>query len=159
MEFQSREDIAAPIETVFAAVTDFPAFERQVLRRGAEVRRLDSLPRPGAGLKWAATFQFRGRDRNIQIEITEYDPPHALRLGGESQGLGFAVAVDLMALSRNHTRMNVAAVIEPLSFTAKLLVQSLKLARGNLNRRFETRVTEFAREIELRHTRGAKAPR
>ena len=159
MEFQSREDIAAPIETVFAAVTDFAAFERQILRRGAEVRRLDSLPRPGAGMKWAATFQFRGRDRNVQLEITEYDPPHALRLGGESQGLGFAVAVDLMALSRNHTRMNVAAVIEPQSFTAKLLVQSLKLARGNLNRRFETRITEFAREIELRHTRAAKAPR
>ena len=41
MKLSTREDIEAPIGTVFDAVTDFDGFERQLLRRGVDVTRDD----------------------------------------------------------------------------------------------------------------------
>jgi len=44
MKFSTREDVEAPVDYVFGQISDFGAFERQALRRGADVRRLDSGP-------------------------------------------------------------------------------------------------------------------
>jgi hypothetical protein len=66
MHFQSQYDIQAPIAWVFQQVSDFPAFERQALRRGADLRRLDGLPRPGQGMAWDVKYQFRGKDRDLR---------------------------------------------------------------------------------------------
>lgn len=155
MEFEIRQDIAAPIDAVFAAVTDFSAFERQVLRRGAELRRLDQPQRHGAGAAWDAAFQFRGRDRRVTIEVTEMDAPNGLRFSGDSQGVRFDGGVELIALARAHTRMTLSLSVAPKTLSARLLVQSLKLARGSINRRIGARVEQFARDVELRHSRTA----
>ena len=61
MKFSAREDIAAPIEQVFASLCDFEGFERQAMRRGAEVQRVDPLTQPGVGMKWQVSFNMRGR--------------------------------------------------------------------------------------------------
>ena len=37
MKFSSREDLDAPIDYVWQQVTDFVAFERQAMRRGADL--------------------------------------------------------------------------------------------------------------------------
>ena len=49
MKFSTRTDIAAPVEFVFAQLSDFPGFEAAARRRGAEVTRLDTLAAPGRG--------------------------------------------------------------------------------------------------------------
>ena len=37
MELVTREDIEAPIDFVFKQVTEFPTFERSIMRRGGDV--------------------------------------------------------------------------------------------------------------------------
>lgn len=156
MDFEARRDIAAPATTVYAAMTDFAAFERQALRRGAEVRRIDQANPATVGSGWDVVFMYRGRERRIQMTIAGMDPPHGLSLRGESQGLDFVGNIDLIALSRTQTRLTARLELQPKSLAAKLLVQSLKLARGNLTKRFEGRLDTFARDVEMRHSRGAK---
>ncbi len=155
MEFTTKEDVEAPIAFVFAQLTDFAAFERQALRRGAEVRRRDSMARPGVGSIWDIAFKFRGKDRQLRAEITAFDLPNSYRVFSTSAGLEGGLTVDLVPLSRERTRLTVTVAVEPRSIGARLLVQSLRLARGNLNKRLAARVAEYALQVQDRYIRTA----
>ncbi|MFO7771978.1 MAG: SRPBCC family protein [Roseovarius gahaiensis] len=157
MNFSSHEDIEAPIDAVFAAVTDFQAFERQALRRGAEVQRSDSLAQPGPGMTWDAAFMLRGKRREIKIELARMDRPNGVLADARSRNLKAQFEVDLVALSRNRTRLSVTLVLEPKTLAARLMLQSIKLARKRLTRRFRKRVAEFATDVENRNKPATSA--
>jgi hypothetical protein len=154
MKFSAKEDIEAPIEQVFALVSDFESLERAALRRGAEVQRTDSLRKPGVGMRWAAAFMARGRQRNLDIEMTEYESPNGMRFHSVAQGLETDMKVELVALSRGRTRLSVDLELKPKSISARLLVQSLKLARANLSKKFHLRMADYARDLEDRAKRA-----
>ncbi len=153
MKFSSTEDIEAPIEKVFALVSDFETIERAALRRGAEVQRTDNMRNPAVGMSWTASFMARGRERQLDIRMTEYDPPDNMRFHSVAQGLETDLKVELLALSRGRTRLSVDLDLKPRSISARLLVQSLKLARTNLNKKFHLRMADYARELEERARR------
>ncbi|MDA5092576.1 SRPBCC family protein [Aliiroseovarius sp. KMU-50] len=150
MKFSTREDIAANIEYVFAAVSDFDGMERAALRRGAEVVRTDALAAPGRGMTWQARFPYRNRDRDADLELIKYDAPHGLTLFSKVSGIEAQVRVDLMSLSPHRTRMNLDVELKPKSIPARLLLQSMKLARANMVKRFRHRVADYAQTIEDR---------
>ena len=154
MRFSSKEDIEAPIEAVFAAASDFEGFERQAMRRGAEVARKDAGGAPGVGAEWNAQFMFRGKERKLKAKITGFEAPNGYEAQTRVGGLEGDVAVELLALSPRRTRLQVSLELKPQTLSARLLVQSLKFAKGNLNRRFATRMANFAATIEDK-ARGA----
>ena len=153
MDFVAKADIEAPVVWVFQRVTDFTAFERQAMRRGADVRRADALPRPGLGSIWDVQFRFRGKDRQLRAEIASFEPPNGYDVQMVSPNLQGSMRVELVALSRAKTRLSVEMTVEAKTLPARLLLQSLKLAKGNMNGRFETRVTDFAKELQDRYAR------
>ena len=155
MELKTRDDIEAPIAFVFAQVTDFLAFERQALRRGASVRRTDDLEQPGPGMAWEAAFKFRGKERKLDAQMAEFDPTDFYIINIASGGVTGKTNVDLVALSRGRTRLTVRTELAANGLTARLLLQSLRLARANLLRRLSIRVTAYARDIEDRFSRQA----
>lgn len=157
MEFIARQDIEAPIAWVFQQAADFSAFERQAMRRGADVRRLDSLPRPGSGSAWDVQFRFRGKDRQLRAEVGAYDPPNGYAVAATSPNLEGRLVMELVALSRSRTRLTVRLDVAAKTLPARLLLQSLRLAKAPLNTRFDTRVASFAKEIQDRHGRRAAA--
>ncbi|MAM62163.1 SRPBCC family protein [Maritimibacter sp. UBA3975] len=150
MKLTTREDIAAPIEAVFANVADFGWFERAAMRRGAEVVRTDSLETPGAGMSWHGEFQYRGRERKADVDLIEYDPPNALTFLMRAAGLEVEMAVDLVAMSRTRTRMNVTLEATPRTIPARLMIQSAKLAKTNIQNRYRRRIAEYCAELEER---------
>jgi len=154
MKFSAKEDIEAPVEQVFALVSDFEGFERAARRRGAEVQRTDSLPSSAIGMTWATSFVARGRQRQLNIEMTEYEPPQMMRFHSVAQGLETDMKVELVALSRGRTRLSVDLDLKPKSISARLLVQSLKLAKANLNKKFHLRMADYARDLEDRIKRS-----
>jgi uncharacterized protein YndB with AHSA1/START domain len=147
VKIEIREDIAAPQEFVFRRLTDFARHERQALRRGAAVKRLDGNGQVGTGSAWDIAFTWRGKPRDVRAEITEWTPHERLRILSVMSGLDTTTAVDVIALSRMQTRVNVAIELEPKSLTARLLVQSLKLARGGMTTRLQARLREMTAEI------------
>lgn len=155
MKFVTREDIEAPIDHVFKVVTDFDAFERQAMRRGAEVRRLDELEAPGEGASWEIAFPFRGKTREMVVECTDYDPPLRVKFDSRMTGMDGDLVVDLVALSRGRTRLSLEIELKPQTLSARLMVQSIKLAKGTLSKRFQIKVAEFARTTEENYQRMA----
>jgi len=153
MEFNTRQDIEAPIAFVFEQVTNFASFEKQALRRGAEVQRRDALGQPGIGVGWDITFSFRGKDRHISAEITEFDRPNGYRIQSVASTIDADLVVDLLPLSKGRTRLTVTTTLSAKNLGAKLMLQSLKVAKSSLNARFRKRVEKFAMEVADRHTR------
>ncbi|PJE30283.1 Polyketide cyclase / dehydrase and lipid transport [Pseudooceanicola antarcticus] len=148
MKFVTKEDIGAPIDAVFSKVSDFHAFERSAIRRGAEVTRRDSPPVNGEGAAWDVRFDMRGKRRDIGLEVTEFDGPERMQLKLRSEGVKGHVLVDLVALSRSRTRIRIETEIKPKTLSARLLIQSLRLARGTIEKRLAERMAEFAAALE-----------
>lgn len=155
MKFSAREDIEAPIDHVFASLCEFEGFERQAMRRGADVQRMDDLTQPGVGMRWKASFSMRGRRRDLALELVRFDVPNEMGFVAQSQGMNATFQIELIALSRSRTRMSVALELSPLNLSARLLIQSLKLAKATLTKRFKLRVADYSKGLEERLQRSA----
>ena len=150
MKLTTKEDVEAPIEEVFAALTDFDGFERAALRRGAEVVRLEPPGVSGVGQSWRIAFIYRGKLREMTVRLMAKEVPTALRFQGRAKSLDGELLVDLVALSRRRTRVTVNLDIIPKTLTARIFIQSLVFARGRINDRFAKRIRLFGQSIEDR---------
>lgn len=151
MDFNTREDIEAPIDYVFEQVTDFAAFERSIMRRGGDVERIVDHGAPEVGTKWRIKFLLRGAERKIEVEVTEVEKPNAISFQMTSKSVDGLLKVDLVALSRARTRLNVRAETLAKTIPAKLAFQSMKFARNKPQARFKTFLSGFAEDIETRY--------
>ncbi|WP_281984445.1 SRPBCC family protein [Thalassorhabdomicrobium marinisediminis] len=151
MDFTARSDIEAPIDHVFAQVTDFPAFERSIMRRGGDVERIQGGDAPAVGTKWRVKFRMRGKDRVVMAEIVKVDAPHGLTVDVTSPSVDGMTRVELVALSRARTRLIVSADAGAKSIPAKLMMQSIRFAKGKTEQRFKDMVATFAKDVESRY--------
>lgn len=155
MKFSSREDIEASAEQVFAALTDFPGLELSALRRNIELRRLDGLQTPGRGMSWDVRFRFRGKTRMLVASVAEFGPPEQLSFEASSANYELTLALSLLALSKKRTRVTVGMEVRPRSLTARLMLQSARLGKAGLLRRYTERIQILAKEVEGRANSSA----
>ena len=148
MKFSTREDIEAPIDYVFARASDFAAYERQALRRGAQVKRAGGDAAIDVGTTWNIAFKFRNKDRQMHAELVTLDNPNQIRVDTQTSGIDSIAKVDFVALSPKRTRLTIGIELTPKTLSARLLVQSLRLAKSNLSKRFSARVRDFATATE-----------
>ena len=147
MKLSTREDIEAPVAFVYERVSDFAMFERRALRQGIDVsRRADS--NGSIGTMWDIAFEFRGRSRKVQAELTNLVPEQLLEVESQSDGLTAITHVELVALSPTRTRVLVSFDMRAKTLTARVLLQSLKLAKATMTKRFKARVCDYARTVE-----------
>ena len=155
MKFSTRSDIEAPIDHVFNELSDFRNFERLAMRRGAKVQRIDRQDVIGPGMSWSAEFPFRGKTRQVQIDLEDYEKPTQLSFAGKSQGLTGYCEIELIELSPKKTRMRLSLDIKPQTLSARLMVQSMKLAKGTIDKRFEARIADYAKDVGTRYSKMA----
>jgi hypothetical protein len=153
MKLSTREDIEAPISYVYGRVSDFASFERRALRQGIAVKRRSDAA-PEVGTIWDIAFDFRGRARNVQAELTTLDVDHAIRIESQSDGLNADTEIELIPLSATRTRVMVSFELKARTLTARLLLQSLKLAKTKMTKRFKARVLDYAEAVEDDYRRG-----
>lgn len=150
MKLATKKDIEAPIAQVWAALSDFEAWETAAMRRGVEVERTDKMPRPGIGMSWRSAFQFRGRSRKATVQVTDMQGPTVLGIGLGTDAVDVGSKVELIEMSARRTRIHVTAEVKPRSLGARLFLQSLRLARNKVDRKFDSKIGLMALELEVR---------
>ena len=151
MKFRNDVDVSAPIEFVFAKASDFSSIAASGKRRGFDVQRLDTLSEVGPGMVWDVAFNFRGKLREMDVELTQYDAPAEMTLISRSSAFTGAMVLEFFALSRNQTRVSLQLELKPQNLTARLMMQSIKLMRPKLIKNLRKRMSEWARHVEKRH--------
>ena len=154
MQFTTKEDLEAPIEYVFGQITDFDSFERIALRRGAEIVHVDTLTRSGPNMRWQGRANFRGKIRNFDVRVEKIERPTKLRVSTKTKGFDLGLGIDLEVLSPQRTRMKVALELRPKTLSARLVLQSARLAKNSLTRRYKRRVADYAKQLEVRFRRA-----
>ena len=157
MQFSSVQDINAPLDFVFDQVTDFETYESYALRVGAQVDRKDKLTSPGPGMKWKVVGDFRGKTRKVNMELIEYNPHSFVKFFVVSGGLEADVDIETMALTRKQSRMKVTTKLKPKTISARLILQSARLAKTSLNRKFNHRFWNYANYIENNYNKSRRA--
>lgn len=150
MKLAAKEDIDAPIDAVFAQLTDAVTLERTALRRGVTVTRSMSGPVLLEDEEWASSVKIRGKQRNIAAKVIKLVDPTEMRVFARIGGLEITTEIELVALSRTRTRMSVKPDLKPKTMSARLLVQSLRLTRSTVERKLRKRISDAARAIEER---------
>jgi len=73
-----------------------------------------------------------------------------MRFHTQTGGVSGIMNVELIALSRNSTRLSLKLEMTAANLTGRLLLQSLKLARSSISGRVNAKLYEFARNTEDR---------
>lgn len=150
MKFSTREDIDAPIERVFAALTDFDHFAGILRSRGTRVTRTDRIAGPAAGMAWTADPEIRGKRRAVVASITEFADGKGYVVTSATSGLDCVATVDLTAITTDRTLLQVTFEIRPATISGRILLQPLKLAKASLNEKFAARIARYAADIGSR---------
>lgn len=151
MKLTTKEDIEAPIGFVASFLTDFEMWERAAMRRGADVERLDRLRKPGPGMEWKVGFSYRGKQRNIELKLLTLTPEQRLVFDCMAQPAESIVTIDMAEMGARRTRVTVKLEIKPRTLAARLFLQSLRLAKAKVTRRFALRLAQTSADIEDRY--------
>lgn len=151
MKFSTREDIEAPIDFVYSQLSDFDGFERLARQRGVAVEQIAPGAPGGLHREWQAKARYRGKLRDIRLRVEDLRMADGYLVRSQVGGMVADVGVEMMALSRNRTRIVVGVELRPTTLSARLLVQSLKFAKKSLQNRYARRVASYAQAIGARH--------
>ena len=157
MKQTTRQDVEAPLDFVYQRLTDFDHFERMAMRRGAELERTDRLKTPGVGMAWRLRFTYRNKPRSLLVRFADAEPGSHLGWSFDSPSIEGTVRADMMSLAPRRTRMTLAVEVRPKTLAARLVLQSMKLARGRLQRRFDVLGGQLANMIEEQYRVAARA--
>ncbi|HHW34535.1 MAG TPA: hypothetical protein GXX24_10420 [Paracoccus solventivorans] len=146
MKFSLRHDSDLPAEVLFRAVSDFDRIERMLARRGIEVRR-NQLAAPAAGAGWDVGFDLRGKRRELQLDLAQFDQPERIAMTGLGEGLDIALAMTVIALTRAKSRAIFEVEIRPRHMRARLMLQTAKLGKSQLDRKFADRAGRFLGDL------------
>lgn len=147
MKFSTRIDTDLPAERLFEAVGNFDAIERLLIARGASVVRIDPAAEPDTVMGWHIGFDWRGLPRKLRLAVTRFDRPERVMMVGRSDALDLSINTTIVALSRVRSRLLFETEVRPRNMKARLMLQTAKLGKSQLDRRYQRRVEEFVTQM------------
>lgn len=147
MKFSTRRDTELTADQLFAAMTDFDRIERMLLRRGAKVTRIDPAREPGTGMGWHIQFDWRGRRRDLRLQVVRFDRPERASFSGQSDAFDLTLDMTVVALSRTRSRLIYEADVRPRNMKARLMIQTARLGKAQIDKQYEQGVTRLVDEL------------
>ncbi len=153
MKLTAKTDLEVPAAAVFATLIDHPAWEREAIRNGVEVERPAGTPAMGVGAEWRIRGHFRGKSRKVQVRIKDLTPDQRLVLGLDSPTIEGTTWLEVMVLSPRRSRLRVDLEVKPKTLAARLFINTMRLAKGRVQARFEKGLVRLGARIKDRYDR------
>lgn len=147
MKFSTRHDTDLPPDRLFDLVSDFPRLEKLLMRRGASVRRIDPSAEPGVGMAWEVGFDWRGRRRDLRLDLTRFDRPETVALSGQGESFSLRFTMTVIALTRQKSRLMAELELRPQNMRARLILQTAKLGKTQLDQRYHKQVVRLIEDL------------
>ncbi len=156
MEFKAEDEIHAPKDFAFARFTNFFRYEPTAKNYGADLRRVDGFTEIAKGVTWRGTVPIRGTTRGVESTVTEYDPSDFAQMQATVGGMSATIDFRFEEIAPELTKLTVLAKLKANTLAARLIVQSLKLGRKQLEARIASKVVALGSEFEdeYRRSRG-----
>lgn len=145
MKFTTRKDTNIAADKLFDAVNDFDRLERIIKRRKAQVTRIP--PESGEIHAWNVAFDWRGRRRELRFAVTDQAPHETLSLHGNIESFDLEMQITFVALTRSRSRVISEVNARPRSMKARLILQSAKLTKGKLDKRYAQNIATFVDQL------------
>lgn len=149
MKFSTRIDTDSSASDLFDKIGNFERIERMLTRRGAVINRIDPAQDPGTGMGWMIGFDWRGQPRQLRLEVTRYDRPERMSLGGQSDAFDVTMDATVVALGRTRSRLIFETDIRPRNMRARLMLQTAKLGKAQLDTRYARRINDFLNDLSV----------
>lgn len=154
MKLTAITDLDAPAGYVYACLADHGAWEREAADRGVEVRRPADMPLSGLGAGWRVKVPFRGQPVDILLRLDQQVPPERLGFAMQSKAIEGEFVLTVIELSQRRSRLQVMLEVKARTLAARLLLNTLALARGRVQARFDKRVRQIGTTIQDRYQRS-----
>lgn len=145
MKITSKCDVGASPDFVFARMSDYEAWERAIAKRNTTLARSPGPIRPGT--TWNTRFRLKGRDRDMLLTLLSEVPGRQVHVTLADTSLDVDIIADLIEVAPERSRVAVSLELRPRNLTARLLIQSLRLAKGKVQGQLDQRVEQWARNV------------
>ncbi|MFV0300201.1 MAG: hypothetical protein ACK5IP_04850 [Paracoccus sp. (in: a-proteobacteria)] len=147
MKFSTRRDTELTADQLFQFLSDFERLERILIRRGAAVTRLDAAQARAAGAGWQIRFDWRGRRREMRLDVERLEAPERMVFRGLSEAFDLTIYLTVVGLSQQRSRLIFDTVVRPRNMRARLMAQAARLGRAQLARRYDAGVARLLGEM------------
>ena len=153
MKFKVSEDVDAPQEMVWARFTDFSGFEEDARGRGAILNRVGNWTQTVQGVEWRGEVTVRGKSRPITAKVTQLVPQELCVVDSRIGGMNCHQEIIFVPLSTTVTRVALMLDLSADTLTARLLLQTMKLARGRVLQNLQGVLARQGNAVEAAYRR------
>jgi hypothetical protein len=154
MKLTAKTDLEVPAAFVFATLADHASWEREAVRNGVDVERPPGTPASGVGAEWRIRGHFRGKSRKALIRIDEMVSSQRMGLTIDSPSIDGISRIEVMVLSPRRSRVRVDLEVKPKTLAARLFINTMRLAKGRVQARFEKGLGQLGGRIKDRYERS-----
>lgn len=147
MKFSTRIDVDEPAAVLFDQIGNTERLEGVLIERGATITRMDPARESATALGWLIGFDWRGRRRNLRLKVTRFDRPELIVMTGQGDSFDVEIRMSVVALSKSRSRLTFETDVRPRNMRARLMLQTAKLAKPQLDAKFARRVGDFLDQL------------
>lgn len=150
MKLTAKTDLDAPIGFVYECLLDHPHWEHQAAERGIDVERPAEMPMSGVGAGWLVRLPYRGKLVKMLLRLVEVRKDESLGFELESNTIEGGFVISVMALSPRRTRLHMQLDVRPRTLAARVVLNTMRLAKGRVQARLDMRIQQMGTQIAQR---------
>lgn len=151
MKLKVAEDVDAPLGFVYVRMADFTRLEEEIRGRGAELKRDGNWTQAAAGCGWKGNVTVRGKPRRIDASIGHMAENDTILVESKVGGMDCTYEMTFYEMAPEITRVSTVLELKPNTLSARLVIQTLKLARGRVLQKMTGSLVRRGNEIEAEY--------